>query len=68
VVVCPKGRWGQRSPGGHGINWTTSDDLGDTGTHATFHSNLVTVTPVNPLTASEGVQEADGVLMGVFAP
>ncbi|MCC6703711.1 MAG: molybdopterin-dependent oxidoreductase [Thermomicrobiales bacterium] len=46
VVVAPKGRWGQRSPGGHGLNWTTSDDLGDTGRHATFHSNLVTVTPV----------------------
>ena len=46
VVVAPKGRWGQRSPGGHGINWTTSDDLGDTGVHATFHSNLVTVTPL----------------------
>jgi anaerobic selenocysteine-containing dehydrogenase len=47
VVVAPKGRWGQRSPGGHGINWTTSDDLGDTGVHATFHSNLVTIEPVD---------------------
>jgi anaerobic selenocysteine-containing dehydrogenase len=43
VAVAPKGRWAQRSPGGRGINWTTSDDLGDTGIHATFHSNLVRV-------------------------
>jgi hypothetical protein len=45
VAVAPKGRWAQRSPGGRGINWTTSDDLGDTGIHATFHSNLVHVRP-----------------------
>ncbi|CAN5557036.1 molybdopterin oxidoreductase family protein [soil metagenome] len=45
VAVAPKGRWNQRSPGGHGINWTTSAHLGDTGGHATFHSNLVRIVP-----------------------
>lgn len=44
VAVAPKGRWAQRSPGGRGINWTTSSHLGDTGGHATFHSNLVRIT------------------------
>jgi anaerobic selenocysteine-containing dehydrogenase len=43
VAVSPKGRWGQRSPGGRGLNWTTSSDLGDTGGHATFQSNLVRI-------------------------
>jgi anaerobic selenocysteine-containing dehydrogenase len=57
VVVAPKGRWGQRSPGGHGVNWTTSDDLGDTGVHATFHSNLVIVEPVNGSATLESVHE-----------
>jgi len=63
VVACPKGRWGQRSPGGHGINWTTSDDLGDTGTHATFQTNLVVVTPVSPVVDAEAL-EAEGVTIG----
>jgi anaerobic selenocysteine-containing dehydrogenase len=45
VAVAPKGRWAQRSPGGRGINWTTSSHLGDTGGHATFHSNLVRIRP-----------------------
>lgn len=44
VAVAPKGRWAQRSPSGRGINWTTSAHLGDTGGHATFHSNLVRIT------------------------
>jgi hypothetical protein len=43
-VVSPKGRWLSRSPGGHGVNWTTSDTLGDMGGQSTFHSNLVDVT------------------------
>jgi len=43
VAVAPKGRWNQRSPHGRGINWTTSAHLGDTGIHATFHSNLVRI-------------------------
>ena len=58
VAVAPKGRWAQRSPGGRGINWTTSDDLGDTGIHATFHSNLVHVRPlVEPDTVSSEKRE-----------
>jgi anaerobic selenocysteine-containing dehydrogenase len=43
VAVAPKGRWNQRSPHGRGVNWTTSAHLGDTGIHATFHSNLVRI-------------------------
>ena len=40
VLVSPKGRWGKLS-GGRGINWTTSDALGDFAGQSTFHSNRV---------------------------
>lgn len=43
VAVAPKGRWGQLSPGGRNINWTTSDALADLAGQSTFHSNLVEI-------------------------
>jgi anaerobic selenocysteine-containing dehydrogenase len=43
VAVAPKGRWGRLSPGGHNINWTTSDTLADLAGQSTFHSNLVEI-------------------------
>ncbi len=43
VAVAPKGRWGQLSPDGRNINWTTSDALGDLAGQSTFHSNLVEI-------------------------
>jgi len=46
VAVAPKGNWAQLTPGGHGINWLTSDALADLGGQATFHSNLVRVSGV----------------------
>jgi anaerobic selenocysteine-containing dehydrogenase len=46
VVVSPKGRWLSRSPDGRGVNWTTSDAVGDLGGQSTFHSNLVDVRPM----------------------
>jgi anaerobic selenocysteine-containing dehydrogenase len=42
VVVSPKGRW-HKLDGGRGVNWTTSDDLGDMAGQSTFHSNNVWV-------------------------
>jgi anaerobic selenocysteine-containing dehydrogenase len=43
VAVAPKGRWGQLSPDGRNINWTTSDALGDLAGQSTFHSNVVEI-------------------------
>jgi len=43
VVVSPKGRWLSLNPDGRGVNWTTSDALGDLAGQSTFHSNLVHV-------------------------
>ncbi len=43
VAVAPKGHWGQFSPDGRNVNWTTSDALGDLAGQSTFHSNLVYV-------------------------
>jgi anaerobic selenocysteine-containing dehydrogenase len=40
VLVSPKGRWPKLSGGG-GVNWTTSDALGDMAGQSTFHSNKV---------------------------
>jgi anaerobic selenocysteine-containing dehydrogenase len=40
VLVSPKGRWHKLS-GGRGVNWTTSDALGDMAGQSTFHSNKV---------------------------
>jgi anaerobic selenocysteine-containing dehydrogenase len=40
VLVAPKGRWAKLS-GGTGVNWTTSDALGDMAGQSTFHSNKV---------------------------
>jgi anaerobic selenocysteine-containing dehydrogenase len=40
VLVAPKGRWAKLS-GGTGVNWTTSDALGDMAGQSTFHSNRV---------------------------
>jgi anaerobic selenocysteine-containing dehydrogenase len=40
VVAAPKGRWSKLS-GGRGINWTTSDTLGDMAGQSTFHCNRV---------------------------
>jgi anaerobic selenocysteine-containing dehydrogenase len=40
VLVSPKGRWGKLS-GGRGINWTTTDALGDFAGQSTFHSTRV---------------------------
>jgi anaerobic selenocysteine-containing dehydrogenase len=39
VAVAPKGYWGRN------VNWLTSDELADLGGQATFHSNLVSVSP-----------------------
>jgi anaerobic selenocysteine-containing dehydrogenase len=47
VVVSTKGRWLARAVDGHGVNWTTSDALGDLGGQSTFHSNLVHVRPAD---------------------
>jgi anaerobic selenocysteine-containing dehydrogenase len=47
VAVAPKGHWGQFSPDGRNINWTTSDALGDLAGQSTFHSNLVRVAPAD---------------------
>lgn len=46
VAVTPKGQWGKHSPDGRNVNWITSDALGDIAGQSTFHSNLVTVHPV----------------------
>jgi anaerobic selenocysteine-containing dehydrogenase len=40
VVVSPKGRW-HKSSFSRGVNWTTSDILGDMAGQSTFHSNKV---------------------------
>jgi anaerobic selenocysteine-containing dehydrogenase len=40
VVVSPKGPWAKLS-GGHNVNWTTPDTLGDMAGQSTFHSNRV---------------------------
>jgi anaerobic selenocysteine-containing dehydrogenase len=45
VAVSPKARWQSLSPGGHNVNWTTSDALADIGGQSTFHSNLVEIRP-----------------------
>jgi anaerobic selenocysteine-containing dehydrogenase len=42
VLVSLKGRWHKLS-GGRGVNWTTSDALGDMAGQSTFHSNKVWV-------------------------
>lgn len=44
-VFTPTVSWGQHSPDGRGANWTTSDELADYAGGATFHGNLVEVTP-----------------------
>ncbi|HEX8034889.1 MAG TPA: molybdopterin-dependent oxidoreductase, partial [Ktedonobacterales bacterium] len=46
VAVAPKGQWGKHSPDGRNVNWVTSDALADIAGQSTFHSNLVTVRPV----------------------
>jgi anaerobic selenocysteine-containing dehydrogenase len=43
VVVSRGLWWGRHSPGGHGVNATTSQRLADMGGGATFFSNLVQV-------------------------
>jgi anaerobic selenocysteine-containing dehydrogenase len=40
VVASAKGRWSKLS-GGHNVNWTTSDELGDMAGQSTFHSTRV---------------------------
>jgi anaerobic selenocysteine-containing dehydrogenase len=40
VVVSPKGHW-SKLDGGPGVNWTTSDALGDMAGQSTFHSTRV---------------------------
>lgn len=45
VTASPKARWQSLSPGGHNVNWTTSDALADIGGQSTFHSNLVEIRP-----------------------
>jgi len=47
VVVATKGHWSQLSPGGRNVNWLTSDTLSDLAGGATFHSNTVTVRPLD---------------------
>ncbi|MGZ3585110.1 MAG: molybdopterin-containing oxidoreductase family protein [Ktedonobacterales bacterium] len=46
VAVAPKGQWGKHAPDGRNVNWVTSDALADIAGQSTFHSNLVTVRPV----------------------
>lgn len=46
VVATPKGHWSTQTLAGRGINWTTSDALGDLAGQSTFHSNLVSVRPI----------------------
>jgi len=46
VAVAPKGAWARLAPGQRNINWTTSDALADLAGQSTFHSNLVTIHPV----------------------
>ncbi|CAN5499696.1 molybdopterin oxidoreductase family protein [soil metagenome] len=48
VTVAVKGHWGQNSPDGRNINWTTPDVLADLAGQSTFHSNVVSVRPMNP--------------------
>ena len=60
VAVAPKGFWGRRSPGGRNVNWLTSDALADLGGQATFHSNLVSVRPLDvAVLAAENISERD---------
>lgn len=46
VAVAVKGHWGQHSPDGRNVNWTTSDALADLAGQSTFHSNIVQVRKV----------------------
>jgi anaerobic selenocysteine-containing dehydrogenase len=46
VAVAVKGHWGQHSPDGRNVNWTTSDALADLAGQSTFHSNVVQVRKV----------------------
>lgn len=46
VAATPKGYWPSLAPDGANANWTTSDALADLAGQSTFHSNLVTVSPV----------------------
>ena len=46
VAVAPKGPWARLAPGQRNINWTTSDALADLAGQSTFHSNLVSIRPV----------------------
>jgi len=49
VVVSPKGPWPRNAADGRNVNWLTSDALADLGGQSTFHSNLVTVRPAEPV-------------------
>ena len=40
VVASPKGRW-SKLDGGHNVNWTTPDAIGDMAGQSTFHTNRV---------------------------
>lgn len=53
VVVATKGHWSQTAPGGHNVNWLTSDALADFAGGSTFHSNSVTVSPWSEPNPSE---------------
>lgn len=46
VAVAPKGSWARLSPSQRNINWTTSDALADLAGQSTFHSNLVSIRPL----------------------
>lgn len=47
VLIAPKGHWARLSPGERNVNWITPDALGDIAGQSTFHSNLVTIRPVD---------------------
>jgi anaerobic selenocysteine-containing dehydrogenase len=57
VVVSPKGPWARNAADGRNVNWLTSDALADLGGQSTFHSNLVTVHPVETAEATTGRRE-----------
>jgi len=46
VAVAPKGSWARLAHGRRNINWTTSDALADLAGQSTFHSNLVSIRPI----------------------
>jgi anaerobic selenocysteine-containing dehydrogenase len=46
TAFTPTVWWSQHAPDGRGANWTTNDALADYAGGATFHGNLVEVSPV----------------------